>query len=268
MGVCAIERVHMQFCKQILGVKRCTQNDFIYGELGRSNFQTLRYFNIIKYWVKLLSTDYNKFTKKVYCTLLHDCDRYPNKKSWCSLLKDLICSLGYYEVWVFQGVGNDKSFLYNVRQRLTDNFIQNWNSRLENSSRALFYKNIASFRLQPYLKACNIKKFRFSLSRLRMSSHRLNIESGRWSKPTPIPIDQRICNICHVLEDEFHFVLQCEAYIDIREMYIPLYYRRRPNMHKFVQLINTDNQTLLRKLSIFIYKAFMIRSTNLYVNNV
>ena len=30
-----IERVHLQYCKQILGVKRCTQNDFVYREIGR-----------------------------------------------------------------------------------------------------------------------------------------------------------------------------------------------------------------------------------------
>ena len=43
----AIERVHLQFCKQILKVKRSTQNDFVYGELGRIDFQCMRYFNII-----------------------------------------------------------------------------------------------------------------------------------------------------------------------------------------------------------------------------
>ena len=34
----AIESVHLQFCKKLLGVKQSTQNDFIYGELGRINF--------------------------------------------------------------------------------------------------------------------------------------------------------------------------------------------------------------------------------------
>jgi len=34
----SIEKVHMQFCKIMLGVKANTQNDFIYGELGRVNY--------------------------------------------------------------------------------------------------------------------------------------------------------------------------------------------------------------------------------------
>ena len=48
----SIETVHLQFCKKILGVKQTTQNDFIYGELGRIDFQSQRYINIIKYLVK------------------------------------------------------------------------------------------------------------------------------------------------------------------------------------------------------------------------
>ena len=32
-----IERTHMMFCKQLLGVKTSTQNDFIYGEFGRTD---------------------------------------------------------------------------------------------------------------------------------------------------------------------------------------------------------------------------------------
>ena len=64
-----IERMHLQFMKKLLGVKRTTQNDFIYGELGRVNLQTHRYYSIIKYWTKLLTTDINKYNKKIYLLL-------------------------------------------------------------------------------------------------------------------------------------------------------------------------------------------------------
>ena len=39
----SIERVHMQFCKRLLGVKKNTQNDFVYGELGRTNCRSKRH---------------------------------------------------------------------------------------------------------------------------------------------------------------------------------------------------------------------------------
>ena len=36
-----IERVHLQFCKRLLGVNQCTQNDFIYGDLGELHFWSI-----------------------------------------------------------------------------------------------------------------------------------------------------------------------------------------------------------------------------------
>ena len=69
-----------------------------------------------------------------------------------------------------------------LKQRLNDNFIQNWFSRLENSSRALFYSSIAIFQFQPYLEKISVFKFCQALSKLRMSSHRLEVEAGRWKK--------------------------------------------------------------------------------------
>ena len=66
--------MHLQFMKKLLGVKRTTQNDFIYGELGRVNLQTHRYYSIIKYWTKLLTTDINKYNKKMYLLLKNDCE--------------------------------------------------------------------------------------------------------------------------------------------------------------------------------------------------
>jgi hypothetical protein len=42
-----IERVNLQFCKRILGVKRTTQNDFVYGELSRTSLQVIHHMNIV-----------------------------------------------------------------------------------------------------------------------------------------------------------------------------------------------------------------------------
>ena len=80
-----------------------------------------------------------------------------------------------------QNVGDVKVFLLVVKERLQDNFIQNWNAELNESSRAVCYRQIASFQLSEYLEIVNIKKFRITLTELRVSSHRLEIEMGRWA---------------------------------------------------------------------------------------
>ena len=99
-----------------------------------------------------------------------------------------------------------------------DTFIQNWRSRLEEFTRATFYKTFAVFQLQPYLDIVNVNKLSHALSRLRVSSHRLEVESGRWVKTCFVfLLMKEKCVNCSVLEDEFHFVLECPLYLDLRK---------------------------------------------------
>ena len=204
----AFGRIHLKFGKRILCVKTSTQNDFIYGELGRMPLQNIRFYIIIKYWLKILHTDENKFIKKVYTLLCQDTLDNRNIINWCSSLRNLLCNLGFYDAWLFQGVGNVDIFLSNVKLRLKDQYIQNWTSNINESSRALFYRNICNHSFQPYLDIITFKKYRINLTRLRVSSHRLCIETGRWTKPNRTPVNERLCTLCNKLEDEFHFIIE------------------------------------------------------------
>ncbi|MCG8093252.1 MAG: hypothetical protein JAZ17_06420 [Candidatus Thiodiazotropha endolucinida] len=260
----SIERVHLQFCKRLLGVKKTTQNDFVYGELGRTNCISKRFTLIIKYWFKILASDSKKYIKLVYNMMLRDMESRPNTVNWASLVRHLLMSVGFYEVWLQQGVGNYTAFISLFKQRITDIFIQNWHARLDDSSRAIFYKSFATFQFQPYLDKVNVYKYIQAFSRLRMSSHRLEIEAGRWVKPNNIPVNERKCVLCQILEDEYHFVLECPLYVELRQKYISKYYWNRPSMMKFVDLINTTNQIYIRKLCVFIFQAFKLRTETLY----
>ena len=189
----------MQFCTKLLGVKKTTQNDFIYGELGRENYATKRSFIIIKYWFKILQTPENKYIKIIYNKMIRDIEELPNKANWAPLVRDLLASLGFHEVRLAQGVGNVGTFLSVLKQRLSDICMQNWHDRINNSSRANFYKTVMQFQFQPYLEKINVCKYIQALSKLRVSSHRLAIEAGRWARPTRIPIDERkMCKLQHL----------------------------------------------------------------------
>ena len=61
-----IERIHLTFCKNILGVKKTTQNDFVYGLLGRHPLQIDRYCKIMKYWLKIVSGAKPFYVNTVY----------------------------------------------------------------------------------------------------------------------------------------------------------------------------------------------------------
>jgi len=58
------------------------------------------------------------------------------------------------------------------------------------------------------------------LMRLRTGAHHLAIETGRWSRPS-VPREDRKCLHCDadVVEDELHFLFECQAYEHIRQNY-------------------------------------------------
>lgn len=259
------ERVHLQFCKKLLGVKRSTQNDFVYGELGRTTLQIYILNLAIKFWFKVVESEPTKYIRYAYRLMLSDLDKNPNIINWASKVKELLSSLGFYEVWLNQGVGNKNMFLVEFKTRLSDNFIQNWNGRISESSRASFYINFSSFQYQSYLDHISVYKFRTALSKLRVSSHRLEIEVGRWSRPTRTPIDDRKCRICNKLEDEFHFLFECQLYSDLRCKYLKRYFWNRPNMLKLKELMLSTNVNVTKNLGLFVEKAFKVR-TDAYNN--
>ena len=44
-----------------------------------------------------------------------------------------------------------------------------------------------------------------------------------------------------------------------------MYFRCRPSMDKCVELITTEDELLLRQLSVYIHKAFLIRTENINI---
>ena len=95
-----IERIHTQYCKRILQVKRCTQNDCVYDVLGRFNVAFNRYVRTVKHWLKITSSEDLKYGKIIYEVLKPDAVLYPHKVSWDTLLQHVLSSLGFYKVWL------------------------------------------------------------------------------------------------------------------------------------------------------------------------
>ena len=149
-----------------------------------------------------------------------------------------------------------KYFFSLGKQRLHDNFIQNWNSRLRESNRASFYSGISSFHFQHYLNFVRTKKYRQAIASLRCSSHRLETEAGRWHKPIRTPVENRKCKRCDVVENEFHFLFECSLYSELRIQYLDCYFYEHSNNFKLRQLFNSAREKQATDLSIFIYKAF------------
>jgi hypothetical protein len=57
------------------------------------------------------------------------------------------------------------------------------------------------------------------------------------------------------IENEYHFLLVCPFYREIRNACLPKYYCHWPNSNKFKTLLSSTQNSILNKTSRFIYLA-------------
>ena len=98
-------------------------------------------------------------------------------------------------------------------------YISYWNHTLQHSQKLNFYYKIkTNSSPSAYLDLTRKNPSRKTLVKLRISSHKLRIETGRYDN---IPREERLCNLCNCnrIEDKTHFLLDCPSFSSIRDMF-------------------------------------------------
>jgi hypothetical protein len=92
-----IERVHLTFCKYILGVKLCASNAGDYGELWRYPLYINRSVRIIKFWIKVINSE-NCVIRAVYNVSTSDIENEGCHNRVYNV-RDILCTTGFDYVW-------------------------------------------------------------------------------------------------------------------------------------------------------------------------
>ena len=106
-----------------------------------------------------------------------------------------------------------------------------------------------------YHKIVKNPLYRRALIKFRTLNHRLQIETGRWHKPLPIPLNDRKCMLCKCVEDELHFLLICPLLSELRQKYIPNFYYHKASIFKLKMLMISHDYKTINNLAEFIFKA-------------
>lgn len=127
----------------------------------------------------------------------------------------------------------------------------------------LFKKDL---RPDPYVLCFIPRGHRSVLAKLRNGSLPLHVETGRYTRPVT-PLYERLCCFCNSkVENEIHFLCECDMYIDLRyplfrlasQFYLQFDFLS--SREKFIQLMNSE--ALQAYIAKFIYLA-MRRRRNL-----
>ena len=158
-------------------------------------------------------------------------------------------------VWNQHSVGNLDSFLSAFKQRLLDTSRQTWHADVTNNCKLNMYSlHKSSLVTEEYLLVNVYWKHRAALARFRCVNHKLAIERGRVLRQER---NTRICKYCinrgkvsiYIVEDEFHVLLVCKLFYEIRVIFIYTHFCHVvPSEILFIQIISSKKKTIIKDL--------------------
>ncbi len=248
-----ITKLHLSFCKQLLGVRKQTNTSCVLLELGSIPILLHAIKATIKNWERIRKHDCSKLLTKAYSECIY------SNLTWSSSIRDTFSSNGLHYIFSSTQLSRGNQPLPHNRlfTRLVDQFHQKTFSDIQSSSKLKLYSSLKTDTgLENYLLHISNVKHRQSLTRLRLSSHSLNVETGRHRK---LVREDRICTLCrNGVEDETHFLITCPFYKDVRNKFSELFcfscHLDSPS--KVLDLLKRDNMNSVAK---YIHEALDLR---------
>ena len=168
------------------------------------------------------------------------------------------------------GENNIKETSKRIKNRSKDIFEQNILHHIKsksesNEGKLIFYGKLKEkYGKESYLNMKNVE-YRNMISNIRISTHKLQIETGRYKN---IEKEKRLCRVCNLnkVETEEHFLLECPTYKDHRKtFYEELKYIYKIDLEKYgvdaIKMIFSQNNVLiLNKLGKFIKQCWIKRT--------
>ena len=253
-----VETAHAFALKKFLGLSTKTPNHMVYGDLGRFPMQVYSCVRAIKYWLRLSRMEPGRLPYQAYLMLLRS--NISGKPNWASSVKELLQKLGFGYVWYNGGVENPTGFIKQLKRRLKDCFMQEWNSVNKTSERYQWYSTFkTSMGLEDYLNIVEIKKFRDILIRFRFGINDLAVNR---SFRTNLDLN---CPFCQFKDNEEHLLFECEIYEHIRRKYLQTNHCKGSKLRFCKYWMTTTDATKVRAFAMFLFYVFKLRSECLYL---
>ncbi|XP_077980235.1 uncharacterized protein LOC144435518 [Glandiceps talaboti] len=253
----ALEKIQRSWCRKLLGDPTTAANEAVVGECGRLPIYYSTLKRCIKFWLNLLEMPAHRIPRQAYL-MLCNLDNM-GRNTWATSVKKILYSFGFGFAWIAQEVGDKQLFLSTFELRVKDVLKQQWKENLGLKPKLrtyIHFKNLLQSEKYLYLN-CNRQAIR-ALACLRLSVLPLEIENGRRRN---IPPTERFCKICNtnMVEDEYHFLVICPLYNNLRIQYLPCDMFLEPNFIKFTKIMRSTDSNILLKLCNFVHKAIRLR---------
>ena len=257
-----IERIHLSFLKQLLGVRKTASTYGVHLELGTVPLLLNAIKGSVKNWERIHGNDCNDLLRAAYQESTH------KNLPWAASIRQIFETNGMMETYLAAGTETQESELPHILlfQRLKDQFNQEALGDItRENSKLKFYSALKTESgTEKYLTDVTNVKHRIDLTRLRTSTHSLNIETGRWTQPDTAEEDRILCALCNTnsVEDETHVLVNCPCYENIRAEYIheTTLTADMTDHDKAVKILKSED---LKPITKFVHEIFKTRDTML-----
>ena len=138
----------------------------------------------VKFWLTLLIKNDYKLSQIAY----NDIKWEEYKAFWSKKIKSLLEQIGLGDLWM-KAHYEDIGIINIIRQRLKDIELQRWLSEINNDTRKdanqgnkmrtyRLFKTTDNYKCEDYLHQVTNTRHRIALTKLRLSNHKLAIETG------------------------------------------------------------------------------------------
>ena len=179
-GTLAVDKVFFWYMRCILQVKSTTSNIMVVGESGQIPPSIYCHINAICYLHRLRNLPTNTLVKAMYMELskLHEC----GFNTWVSKALTLVQTYG-----IDIDMESGASFNRYCKSHIYNHFKIARREEVQNIDKNLTIKNYETYKsefcMEPYLYLISNLRYRNALTRLRTSSHTLEIERGHYTMP-------------------------------------------------------------------------------------
>ena len=203
-----IDKVLKGFIRQILGINKKSTILGLRAETGKLPLSFNIYTQVLKYWIRLLSTE---------STLLQEAhndniERW-NKGQPCWIQPVIYMLKQCSETIDIKDISEKQNtFMREIKDKLKRSYVAQWKNEARNKKdgKLAFYLELKkNFQFEKYLDQLP-RHERKAITKLRLSCHSLPVEVLRYQKPK-IERSERVCKLCHRGEvgDEWHYLVKC-----------------------------------------------------------
>ena len=261
-----IDKLFFYYMRCVLHVKSTTSNVIVVGECGQLPPSVYCHINALCYLKRFSDLPDTKIAKQVYNELdkLHQC----GVKTWVTKAHELA---EQYEVDISSNIHNLKKY---CKITISNCYKHRWLFEVTNLSQNPILRTYSMFKtefhFEKYLEAITDCRYRTAMTKLRSSSHTLEIERGRYTKPKT-DISERLCPLCNSVEDEIHFLVNCKLYEAERLHFFSKLMTKIRNfselddVEKFILFMSSEDNQIVTWTGKFIDKSFNIQS-RFYLN--